>query len=240
MFKVKEENLCLEETNSSVTSISTQVHVPQPIKDKAHFVHNRIFVGGFPKSTLNKDLASVFQSYGEVIEANVIISNDGSKVYGFVTFHPQHANVVDIILHQYAHGKVFYLRDKPLLISRAAFKPKKPSSVLIPEPIKKVEQKIIKPPCSFIEPVYVNFPTYYKNLELPQRSNFNGHLLCGRNENANYVITPNKSTNSFITYNDSSAFPCQMPSLVSFPSKSCLVAVRTPYHTFSIPNSKSS
>jgi len=236
MFKVKEENLCLEETNNSVTSISTSVHVPQPIKDKAHYVHNRIFVGGFPKSTLNKDLVAVFQSYGEVIEANVIISNDGSKVYGFVTFHPHHANVVDIILHQYAHGKVFYLRDKPLLISKAAFKPKKLNSMLTPQPVRKVEQKVMKP-CSYIEPVYVNFPTYYNSLEFQRGCNFNGHLLCHKSDSANYAITPNKAANSFVTYNDSSAFPCQMPSLVSIPSKSCLVTLRSPYHGFTIPSS---
>lgn len=110
----------------AVTSISTCIHVPQPIEEKAHFVQNRIFVGGFSRHTTTKELSRIFNdSYGQVIETNIILSEDGSKCYGFVTFHPKNTNAVAVILDEYQQGKIFYLNGRPLIISKAVFRPKK-------------------------------------------------------------------------------------------------------------------
>jgi len=125
MFAVKNEKLCLKETPRTVTSISTPNFAPQPIEEKIHYIHNRLFIGGIPKNSTSKDLAALFKSYGRVIDSNIIESIGCLWNYGFVTFHPKLISASDVVLAEYSNGKNFCIHEKVLKISRALFKPKK-------------------------------------------------------------------------------------------------------------------
>jgi len=125
MFAVKNEKLWLKETPRTVTSISTQNFVPQPVKEKIHYIQNRLFIGGIPKNATSKDLAALFKSYGRIISSNIIDSVGCLWNYGFATFHPKLISASDIVLAEYSHGKNFCIHEKILKISRALFKPKK-------------------------------------------------------------------------------------------------------------------
>jgi len=125
MFAVKNEKLWLKETPRTVTSISTQNFVPQPVKEKIHYIQNRLFIGGIPKNATSKDLAALFKSYGRIISSNIIDSVGCLWNYGFATFHPKLISASDIVLAEYSHGKNFCIDEKILKISRALFKPKK-------------------------------------------------------------------------------------------------------------------
>ena len=120
---IPDDALCLRETNFTVTSVSTLNFVPQPIHEKSHFVQNRIFVGGFPPNTSQKEMSDVFSVFGEIIEINIIQSDDGYKRYGFVTFRL--ISSADSVLSLYYSGKEFLIRGHTLNLSRALFKPKK-------------------------------------------------------------------------------------------------------------------
>jgi len=134
---VPDDALCLRETNFTVTSVSTLNFVPQPIQEKSHFVQNRIFVGGFPASTSQKEMNDVFCMFGEIIEINIIESDDGFKRYGFVTFRL--ISSADAVLSHYYNnrGREFSIRGHALNLSRALFKPKKqkgrPTAITMPD-----------------------------------------------------------------------------------------------------------
>jgi RNA recognition motif-containing protein len=48
--------------------------------------YTNIFIGGLPHYTTDDKLASFFQQFGQVLEANVITDHEGkSRGYGFVS-----------------------------------------------------------------------------------------------------------------------------------------------------------
>lgn len=115
--------MCVSETQESVTSISTSRYVPQPIENRPHFVCNRLFVGGFPPGTTSKQLSSVFSSYGTIISCNVL-AEDASKNYGFVTF--QETSSAEAVMEEaLMKTGVFQIGGCLLKIKRALFKPKR-------------------------------------------------------------------------------------------------------------------
>lgn len=207
MFTVCPENLCINETSSAVMSISTSIHVPQPIEEKAHFVKNRIFVGGFPKETTVKELSATFQTFGRIIEAN-IIQSDRNKCYGFVTFDPSDTEVVELILNEYLCGRLFYVKSRTVVISRAAFRPKKVS-------MRFIESKVISPPpvvnskTTFTKanekPVYlqsvypISLLSSLESLKLNKKEESNVQKYCNMQNNAllnNEIIANNGFMNS--------------------------------------------
>jgi len=118
----KVENLCLRETEDSVTSVSTLSYVPQPLEEKSHYIQNRIFVGNLPAWARGRDLSAVFGRFGEVLETN-IVKLGGNRRCGFVSFANVHA--ADTALRAYCSGKRFLVDGHTLILGRAHFKPKK-------------------------------------------------------------------------------------------------------------------
>nr|XP_039263687.1 uncharacterized protein LOC120339589 [Styela clava] len=125
-FLSKWQEVCLNETPESVSSISTERYVPQPLDNRSHIVCNRLFVGGFPPGTSSKELINVFSHYGKVISCNVM-SEDENKNYGFVTF--QDVGAAQAVLDISSKKRAFFLRGHALKIKRAVFKPRKSGHV---------------------------------------------------------------------------------------------------------------
>nr|CAB3226054.1 protein boule-like [Phallusia mammillata] len=115
------QNLCLGQTDKSVTSISTTYFVPQPLPHKSHYVQNRLFVGGLPKSASKREIAMLMRQFGEITETNLI--DDGCRRFAFVTF--ENIDSADAVLSLYHRGRPFLIKGCPVAINRAYFKPKK-------------------------------------------------------------------------------------------------------------------
>ena len=65
---------------------------------------NRIFVGGLPKTTDAKELATFFERFGVVTEAKIILDRNGeSEGYAFITFQRKE-DVNNVI----SHGVIFF------------------------------------------------------------------------------------------------------------------------------------
>ena len=66
---------------------------------------NRIFVGGLPKSTDAKELATFFERFGIATEAKIILDRNGDpKGYTFIIFQCKKEYVDNVI----SHGVIFF------------------------------------------------------------------------------------------------------------------------------------
>lgn len=115
------KNLCLGQTEKSVTSISTACYVPQPLPNKSHYIQNRIFVGNIPLRATKPEIMYMFRQFGEITETNLI--EDDCRRFGFVTFVS--IDSADAVLSLYQRGRPFVIRGCPVTLNRAYFRPKK-------------------------------------------------------------------------------------------------------------------